>query len=353
MTLNSGQLREKYSEQSDVLRRQLKEKEDILKKYRLEHGKLDLFFQALAKELRPIEPIRYIYKKSKIKGSPVTAVMQISDTHMGAVQVAEEIENFNLFNPDVCRDRQIAYAKKFIDWIELHRTVYNIPEASVLVTGDLISGDIHLELQVTNAFPVPVQCVRSAEVLSEQIALISPYFKKVIVHFIVADNHGRLTKKPQAKEEGYNSYNYIVGNLAKLYLQRFDNVEFNIYPMLEKVIQVSTRQYLISHGHNIKGWMGIPWYGVERHVGREAMTRMEIIMNELSRMKEIGFHKYVFGHYHTPFDHPHYSCCGSVSGTDAYDHKAGRHADPSQSSWLVHPKHGEFNRINFNLKYIA
>lgn len=25
------------------------------------------------------------------------------------------------------------------------------------------------------------------------------------------------------------------------------------------------------------------------------------------------------------------------------------YANPGQSAWLVHPKHGEFNRINFDL----
>jgi DNA repair exonuclease SbcCD nuclease subunit len=79
---------------------------------------------------------------------------------------------------------------------------------------------------------------------------------------------------------------------------------------------------------------------------------MQIIMNENMKAKEIGFHKYIFGHYHTPFNHPLYSCCGSVSGTDAYDHKSGRYSDPSQSAWMVHPKHGEFDRTDFNLKYI-
>jgi hypothetical protein len=42
-------------------------------------------------------------------------------------------------------------------------------------------------------------------------------------------------------------------------------------------------------------------------------------------------------------------CGASLQGTDAYDHQAGRYANPGQSAWLVHPKHGEFNRINFNL----
>ena len=56
------------------------------------------------------------------------------------------------------------------------------------------------------------------------------------------------------------------------------------------------------------------------------------------------------GHWHAPLEHPHYWIGGSVSGTDAYDHKNGRHADPQQVSWFVHPKWGEFDRTCWQLK---
>ena len=237
----------------------------------------------------------------------------------------------------------------FIDWVEMHRSNYLVNNCSVIVTGDLISGDIHDELKITNEFPITVQVVRAAEVLTKQIAMLAPNFLNVTVHFITEDNHARITKKPQMKEAGYNSMNYLVGKIAKIYLEKHKNVQFNIYPQFEKVIHIENTQYLICHGHKIVGWMGIPWYSIERKVSRESMARMQIIMNDISKAKEIGFHKYIFGHWHTPFDSPLYSCCGSVSGCDAYDHSSGRFSKPSQSAWMVHSKHGEFNRINFNL----
>jgi hypothetical protein len=246
----------------------------------------------------------------------------------------------------------VKYVERVINWIAMHRHAYTVNELSILVTGDLISGDIHDELKITNAFPSPVQVVKAAEVLVEQVAILAPNFEKVTVEFISEDNHARLTKKPQAKEAGYNSLNYLVGYIAQSYLQKHDNVVFNLYPKFEQVVHVSTRQYLICHGHGIMGWMGYPYYSIERKVGKESMARMQIIMNDNLRAKEIGFHKYIFGHWHSPFNHTLYSCCGSVSGTDAYDHKSGRYSDPSQSAWMVHPKHGEFDRTDFNLKYI-
>lgn len=348
MKLSENQLRDRHSEQATELERQIREKDAILDGYKREHGKLELFFEKLSNLIRPIEPLKITHKTQKAD-SPVVAVMQISDSHMGAVQNPSEIEGFNEFNPEICEARNLDYAAKFVNWVGMHRHGYAINECAVIVTGDLISGDIHEELKVTNAFPSPEQCVRAAEVLTRQIITIVPNFSKVTVHFLVEDNHARLTKKPQAKEAGINSLNYVVGKIAEIYLQRLPNVDFRIYPMFEKVINVNGRQYLISHGHKIMGWMGVPWYSIERKVSRESSARMQIIMNDLNAAKQIGFHKYIFGHWHTPFDSTLYACCGSVQGCDAYDHSAGRYSPPSQSSWMVHPKHGEFNRINFNL----
>ena len=102
--------------------------------------------------------------------------------------------------------------------------------------------------------------------VSSLIAQIAPYFHSVTVHFVSEDNHARLTKKPQAKEAGMNSLNYLVGKMIEAYVKDLSNVRMNIYPMLEKVVNVNDRLYLITHGHTIRGWMGVPWYGVERKV---------------------------------------------------------------------------------------
>ena len=350
MALNEKELREQQSELAVELRRLLTEKDSVLDGYKKEHGKLENFFAQVTAQILPVLPLESVYEKGSGKvGTPCAAVMRISDGHMGAVQLPDEIEGFGEFNPELCHSRQVDYAQRFCKWVDVNRGAYQIDEVAVLVTGDLISGDIHDELRVTNAFPSPVQCVRAAEVLVEQIRLVSSNFDKVVVHFLVEDNHARLTKKPQAKEAGYNSLNYVVGKLAEVYLSNLSNVEFNIYPQFEKVVHVLNRQYLIAHGHGVRGWMGVPWYGIERHVGKEAKNRLAIIMDDLTKAKDVGFQKYVFGHFHTYFETDMYSCCPSVSGTDAYDHQNGRHGDPGQSSWLVHPTYGEFNWINFKL----
>lgn len=350
MAQNINEFLSDQSEQVTQLKAQLLEKDRILDSYKKNHGNLEIFFNSLLSSVAEIKPERVIYKSDPSKGkATVEAVMQITDAHMGAVQEANEIEGFNEYNPDICRSRQLDFVGRFCKYIDRQRLSQNINTVYVLDTGDNISGDIHQELQITNAFPVTVQIVEAAKVKAEQLSVLCQNFERVVVYFIGADNHGRLTRKPQAKQEGYNSLNYLVGILTQAYTKKFPNLEFNIYPMHEKVVTCLNRNYLIAHGHGIRAWMGIPWYSVERRSSKEAQARMQLIMDQKMKMAEIGFHKMIAGHFHTDIDTDLYSFGPSVQGTDAYDHQSGRYSKPGQVGWLIHEKYGEFGRIDFKL----
>lgn len=347
--IDEQELRDKHSEKSEELRRKAAELEAILKSYRREHGKLELFFDQVIAAIRPVKespPVKF----EKKSGTLIEPVLHLTDLHIGARQEASEIEGFGEFSPDIAESRLNDLTGRWLKWVEYQRKAYPINNASILMTGDFISGDIHEELRITNAYPSPVQVAEASRMASGVIRAIAPYFNSLTIHFISEDNHARLTKKPQAKEAGLNSLNYLVGKMIEAHVKDLSNVQMNIYPMFETVVNVNDRQYLISHGHNMMSWMGMPWYNIERKIGRESQARLQIIMQDIERAKSIGFHKYVFGHWHVPADLPMYSCGASLQGTDAYDHKNGRYAVPGQSAWLVHPRNGEFNRINFNLK---
>lgn len=354
-----GEFKEKYDPDERIrqLRKELDESQKKLDEYKVEHGRISLFMEDVRAACTPIKPAPKQYKPSTRKAKDRTACAMVAhstDGHHGANQPASEIEGFNEFSPKINVGRQMAFMNAVIRSTGRKRESFPINELVHIVTGDMIAGAIHDELNITNEWPAPVAAVEAGKLLASQIAVAAPHFEKVTVHFVVADNHGRMTKKPQAKEEGLNSLNYVVGEVAAAYVRDHENVQFNIYPMHEKVISVLGMQYLIMHGHGIRGWAGVPWYGVERKVGKEALARLAIIMDQREvafeeATKKIGFHKMIFGHFHQPFNCEMFACTGSPQGTDAYDHKCGRHAKPSQSSWVVHPKHGEFDRTNWRL----
>lgn len=311
-------------------------------------GAVKAFFREAVEHMDRVQVDPPEYRAPKVKPgsvrihSPVVAVAQWCDWHVGKVQPPDEIEGFGEFSPELAKSRMASYVRAFSKWVEAHRSVYTINELSILVLGDLISGMIHDELMVTAAYPVPVQVVEAARLLSWSIAQLSPRYAKTVVHFVVEDNHSRLTHKPQSSQAGLNSFNYLVGMFTRERLLDVPNLSFNIYPQFQRTVEVGGRHYLLSHGHKVQGWAGFPYYGLERRAHREAMKRMVTGIGKFDRV--------IIGHWHAPLCHPYYWIGGSLSGTDAYDHSAGRHAPPSQAAWMVHPRHGEFDRTDFDLK---
>lgn len=332
------------TEEVAALRRQLREAHQLHAQYREDQGQIQAVLHDLVDYLQQLPPPQIVYHRPEAArvASPIALVMHATDWHMGAVQDPDEIESFNSFSPDILRGRIRGWARDVLDWTELHRTSYDVEACHVLVTGDLISGDIHDELRVTNAWPAPVQAVEAGRLLAELVSLMSPHFARVVVDLVTADNHGRLTKKVQHKQGGFNSFSYPMAIIAQTMLAGHTNVTFNIHPKEQSVVAVCGRRYLICHGHQVMGWAGFPYYGIQRKVGREATKRMHA---ELGR-----FDRIILGHWHAPLAAPDYWIGGSASGTDAYDHSAGRESPPIQCAWFVHPSHGEFDRTDWLLK---
>ena len=339
-----SQLKSQFDPEPEVrhLRSQVAKLQCLVDSMKEEDGKLEILLQDVKSEVRTIEPLPQVaYVPSGDKVGPVSLVEHFTDVHYGAIQNASEIEGFGEYSPDIAKERLNRFGEKVLDWTATLRNSYEVDELVVFMTGDLISGDIQ-RLEVTNAFPTPVQSVDVAYVLAEVLAKQAPYFPKVRVEFVCVDNHGRLTQKPQSREAGMNNWNYVIGNLMKEILKNVKNIEFNIYPMNQKSVDVKGHRFLLMHGNGIQGWGGIPYYGIERRASKEAVKRMNM-------PEEFKFSKIVMGHFHAPLNHPYFLIGGSVSGTEAYDHSEGRHSAPIQTAWLVHPKYGETDWNRFYL----
>jgi len=341
------------AEQSELVKQldaQLTEKDRVLKEYKKEHGNLQVLFKTLVANISAMEPVPILYSPKKESNShEVQPIFQHTDWHVGEIQQPDEIEQINQFNHDVACSRAAKLVYKSNRVIDRDRQSYSIKKGTIFCTGDMITGDLRDEATRTNEFDVPTQVVKAAMLIAETVMGYAQNFDELVVEYITADNHSRITRKPQSKDQGTNSFNYVVAILAKEYLSRQSNVDFRIHIQPQKVVSVLNMKYLIMHGHQIKGWAGIPWYGVERKVGKESTSRLSMIMEDPSKIETLGFNKLVTGHLHTPINTWYYSVGGSLMGTTSYDREAGRYAPPTQPMWYVDPKHGEFGRIDFRL----
>ncbi len=281
-------------------------------------------------------PVKIEYKRQPDSvGSPCTHALHLTDWHYGAVTEKDEVDGFGEFSPAIAEQRVKQLGEMILNKTEAQRHGYNVPNLHIIGTADFISGDIHPELQVTNAFPCPVQAVRCGYLLGGLLEMFAPHFDRVTADIVTLDNHGRLTTKPQASQGGLNNWSYVVAEIAAQYVSQCPNVEVKIHAKPTALVAIGPERYLAFHGHQIRGWAGKPYYGFDRRAAMEAIKRMGV--------PETAFTSLLLGHFHHAMNGDVWKLGGSLSGTDAYDHSCGRHSKPHQTSWFVHPRHGEFD----------
>jgi hypothetical protein len=262
-------------------------------------------------------------------------VINISDWHIGEIIRPAETGGFGAFNFSIAKKRADKYVENILAWTELHRRAYNIQDAHIFGIGDYVSGNIHQELLVSNEFPLPVQIAKAGALIAQTVRALAPHFRKVVFHGVGADNHGRLQPKPQAKQKASNNASFLVHSLIESHLNKHTNFSLVHYEDMAPVIEIAGHNFLVTHGDIVKSWMGVPWYGWERWMAREAVRRMG--------RKE--YHYANGAHFHTPGFLHRLMLNGALNGTSEFDHSCGRNSVPAQITYLVHQRWGVFDFV--------
>ena len=313
-----------------------------VKKLLQERGK-DLAF---VEDLKSVIPPSLPYPDQPLEisegDSEFAAVVLISDWQIGEVIDAKETDGFGKFNHAAATRRVFTLASKLVNWVDMHRKAgHTVSELHIFSIGDLVSGNIHHELEVTNEFPVTIAVEKAGELLAEFVRKLAPHFPKIVLWELSADNHGRLTVKNQWKQGGKNNYSRLVHTIANARLAAHENVEIVIAEGVSQLCDVQGVKFLNTHGHQIKGQMGIPFYGFLRMKAKEAIRRMS---------SGKSFDYICIGHFHVPGVLEGILVNGSLPGSTELDHALGRHSPPSQVSFMVNPRKGLiFNWCSWDL----
>lgn len=287
--------------------------------------------QAIRDSVTPIQPVTP--KKLKVvdvdRGNH-TAVAMLTDPHIGEVVSEEQTGGLGRYDMDIFSRRLGMWSAKVLELVELKRKGVNIPKLKVLCLGDFVTGEIHEELVRTNADNIVGAVSRGAYMLAQALTSLAEHFETLDVHCVVG-NHGRMRKKPYAKEK-YVNWDYILYQMMAMFMSRQPNVTFDIPKSFYQLVPVENMNLLMLHGDGIRGSMGIPWYGIER-----ATLRLKAMLEERGQ----SFDKVVMGHFHDPVSTERFIVGGTMKGCDEFSitalHVAGV---PSQTMFYVHPRHG-------------
>lgn len=325
--------------------RTLRERKALLKEVAGEES-LRATVEKVLREVAPRLPAAPPYKpraqKGPIAASRETMVQVLSDWHNGEVVYAESTRGHNAFNASVFEARVERVLEAHLSIKERLEAggAWAYDECIVAANGDMVSGTIH-ELEKHSDHENVVWAVYETGMrLAGFLRALAGVYPKVTV-VCTSGNHGRLpdARRVQQKEPT-RSWDTVVYLFAKTALEQQRNVEFLIPNSYSAAFQVYDWRFLQTHGHDVKSWNSIPFYGINRLVGN---------INALEAGRGTPIHYWLLSHFHTLSSMPHATgemfVNGSlIGGTEFTINALGKSDRPQQLMLSVHPEHGVTSR---------
>lgn len=233
-------------------------------------------------------------------------ILAISDWHYGA-----DIKNYwNSYNTEIARDRISTLTEKTLEKLSAN----NVRRLHLVNLGDMIEGNIHLQLRIQSRIDVITQTTEVAEIIAQMMTTFESNGIEVF-YYDCLDNHSRIM--PDKKESlDVESLCRII----KWYLKERFKDSNNIH-IVNNFIDADMIDFE-SMGHRIGG--------VHGH-----KDKVKDVASNLTMMCEEDFDLILTAHRH------HFSadeqnqcivlCNGTLMGTDEYSKNLRLTCTPSQN----------------------
>lgn len=264
-----------------------------------------------------------------------TPTLFLSDLHWGETVFPKQVNGVNQFNLEIARAR----LKRVVETsMTLLFDVLSKPDYDGIVLalgGDMVSGNIHEELRETNAAPINVVVLDLLDNLIAAVDTLLTKFKRVFIP-CVTGNHGRLDRKPRAKNAVYDNFEWTLYQLLARHYADDTRVTVVVSDAADLIYRVHNTTYLLTHGDQFHGGSGISGPLVPWSLGNARKTRRQNAIKQ-------PYDTMIFGHWHSlawgPGDT--FICNGSLKGYDEYAFRSNFGFEaPQQALWVTHPKHG-------------
>lgn len=211
---------------------------------------------------------------------------------------------------------------------------WHFPRAVVACNGDFVSGTIHEVERHSDARNVVDAVFRTGMVLASALRDMAAEFESIDV-FCTSGNHGRLpdARKMQQKDPT-RSWDTAIYLYAMTALSHIPSVRFHIPDSYSVMYEVEGWRFLQYHGHDIKSWNSIPFYGISRYTRN--VNALPIAPGPP--------HFYLISHFHSSASLPapggRALVNGSLIGGTEYSlNTLGAVDRPMQLMATVHPEH--------------
>lgn len=328
------------------LAEQRRELDRKIKQHEKGEVQLEMLVQRMEEAIDVVRP-RYDATAFKPSGKKRTAqelVLLFSDTHAAEVVTLEGTRGINEYNWSIMLERMDKIRTAILSHKE--HFGYEVSKLNVFMLGDMLSGQIHEELMVTNDRTLSEATVQFARDTISWLEELAKEFPAIHVAG-VPGNHPRFAKKTQAKLI-HNNADFIAYKVMEIFLEKHPQFTFDISTGGYSVQHIAGKwRALLMHGDGIRSTMpGVPWGGVIRRV-----TTLEAQFAQARQPLDFVF----MGHFHTANSldgiHARTFVNGSTKGVDEYGLQAFGSGRPAEQTLLsFHPKRGWTGQHQLNLQ---
>lgn len=306
--------------------------------------------KVLAEEVKqlvhPIPPYNEMWKRQAKGPTKESLVLHLSDGHHDSVILPHRVQGLEAHDFNVAMARGEHLVDGLLNFTQNNMASHQFETLYILAYGDHTQGEIHGAVHHTHFGNMMRNCLAIGQFHSQMFRDLAAWFPEVKILYL-SGNHGR--RKEVAKKDyhaSWDSWDYLIAETAKSYCSDLYNVEFIIPDSFSAVMEIEGFNFCCFHGDDIKGWMGIPWYGIERKTRR---------LTALTSAHDRKIDYYCLGHFHACATQ---QCLkgetiinGAWPACDPYSFNAlDGYNEPMQMLHGVHEKQGVSWRLPIKLK---
>lgn len=300
---------------------------------RVNHAMIKHKIIGLTREVADVTPPAWMCKESKKRDAPGVPTVFLSDLHWAEIVDPKQINGVNEYNLDIANRRLRQLAEKTIRLCNIISPSFHYPGIVVALGGDLYSGNIHEELTATNE-------VNSMPAVLDLFGALCSFVDAMLLKFeyvfipCVAGNHGRMTRKPWAKDRHATSFDWLTYCFLAKRFEQNKRVTFLIPDGPDAYYKIYNHRYILNHGDSFRagdstiGPFGPVMRGSLKKASRNSQINME-------------FDTMIIGHFHTELFTRRVIMNGSLVGYNEFAFRENfAFEPPAQQLWITHPVHG-------------
>lgn len=305
-----------------------------------------------ARDLAPksYSPLPAVRRVSPGSGSPQSAVLFLSDTHVGQVIKPEQTLGFGGYDFDTFLTRLKFYEEAVTSILRDHTTT-GIQELVIAMGGDMLHGALNHATEAGQHYTLFSQWYGAGHAFAQFIRNLAPLVPKVRVQCTVG-NHTRWgTQHKMPTDNRFSNLDSFVYAYTQALTRDLPKVSWALDEQPFSLFDVQGFLFHLSHGDQLKGGdraLGIPNHAVGRMVSSNAQL--------FGKRETPAPNYYLVGHLHRGIVLPHSRGSvivnGGFPGIDGFGLASGFNpVDPKQVFFLVHPRYGKTATYEIELRF--